>query len=607
MTRKRTLVDHGFRLPQRDGQPAAAVGGVPRADRPDRLPVGDARAVRAGARRRRRRADHPADRPGRPGGRRQADQGPDRRPASTRSASGPSANERVLVTTLTKKMSEDLTDYLLELGHPGALPALARSTRCAGSSCCASCGWASSTCSSASTCCARASTCPRCRWCAILDADKEGFLRSSTSLIQTIGRAARNVSGQVHMYADTITPSMAQAIDETNRRRAKQVAYNPRRGVDPQPLRKKIADITDLIAREDADTEALHRLGSARSRAARRWCPGSARGGDAGRHAAELAEHAARRAGRPDPAAHRPDARGGGRAAVRAGRPAARRDLRAEEGAARDGRRRSAADVGRAVGDWQRRGVFPNGDVVITVGLHGRPGRRRSVSRAEETSGQRRSADVPAVPVPSGGPVVGREPDRLGRHRRRRAARHRRRPRSPSAGVRTCRRMRESTLWVLLFIGLALAFGGARLGASGASTYAGQFYAGWLTEYSLSVDNLFVFVIIMSRFGVPACGAADRAADRHPARAALPQHLHRPRRRGDQPVLLGLLLLRRLPRLHRLEAAPGTARTTTSDFKENARPAAASAGSCRHSDDYDGVTAAHDGRRRHGSSPRCSS
>ena len=92
---------------------------------------------------------------------------------------------------------------------------------------------------------------------AILDADKEGFLRSATSLIQTIGRAARNVSGEVHMYADNITKSMAQAIDETNRRRAKQVAYNLERGVDPQPLRKKIADITDTIARESDDTDDL--------------------------------------------------------------------------------------------------------------------------------------------------------------------------------------------------------------------------------------------------------------------------------------------------------------------------------------------------------------
>jgi excinuclease ABC subunit B len=92
---------------------------------------------------------------------------------------------------------------------------------------------------------------------AILDADKEGFLRSATSLIQTIGRAARNVSGEVHMYADNITASMAKAIDETNRRRAKQVAYNLERGVDPQPLRKKISDITDLIVQESDDTDDI--------------------------------------------------------------------------------------------------------------------------------------------------------------------------------------------------------------------------------------------------------------------------------------------------------------------------------------------------------------
>jgi len=130
---------------------------------------------------------------------------------------------------------------------------------------------------------------------AILDADKEGFLRSGTSLIQTIGRAARNVSGQVHMYADKITPSMAKAIDETNRRREKQVAYNVAHGVDPTPLRKKIADITDLITREDADTETL--LGGSGRQQSRGKAPVpgmSSRGGGgldaAGLPARELAE-----------------------------------------------------------------------------------------------------------------------------------------------------------------------------------------------------------------------------------------------------------------------------------------------------------------------------
>ena len=196
-------------------------------------------------------------------------------------------DERVLVTTLTKKMSEDLTDYLLELGirvrylHSEVdtlrRVELLRELRMGDYDVLVGINLLR-----------EGLDLPEVSLVSILDADKEGFLRSATSLIQTIGRAARNVSGQVHMYADKITPSMAQAIDETNRRRAKQVAYNLEAGVDPQPLRKRIADITDLIAREDADTEAL--IGSGRSQSrGKAVVPGLGRGGDAGRHAASLA------------------------------------------------------------------------------------------------------------------------------------------------------------------------------------------------------------------------------------------------------------------------------------------------------------------------------
>jgi excinuclease ABC subunit B len=165
-------------------------------------------------------------------------------------------DERVLVTTLTKRMSEDLTDYLSTNGvrvqylHSEVdtlrRVELLRELRMGVFDVLVGINLLR-----------EGLDLPEVSLVAILDADKEGFLRSETSLIQTIGRAARNVSGQVHMYADKITPSMARAIDETNRRRAKQVAYNTAMGLDPQPLRKKIADITDLLVREDADTEAL--------------------------------------------------------------------------------------------------------------------------------------------------------------------------------------------------------------------------------------------------------------------------------------------------------------------------------------------------------------
>jgi len=165
-------------------------------------------------------------------------------------------NERVLVTTLTKKMSEDLTDYLQGRGvrvrylHSEVdtlrRVELLRELRNGEYDVLIGINLLR-----------EGLDLPEVSLVAILDADKEGFLRSATSLIQTIGRAARNVSGEVHMYADNITKSMAKAIDETNRRRAKQVAYNLERGVDPQPLRKKISDITDLINKEGEDSDLL--------------------------------------------------------------------------------------------------------------------------------------------------------------------------------------------------------------------------------------------------------------------------------------------------------------------------------------------------------------
>ena len=174
-------------------------------------------------------------------------------------------DERVLVTTLTKRMAEDLTEYLLEHGvkveylhsdvdtlrrvellrelRKGTFDVLVGINLLR-----------------------EGLDLPEVSLVSILDADKEGFLRSTTSLIQTIGRAARNVSGEVHMYADNVTDSMRRAIDETERRRAVQIAYNREHGIDPQPLRKRIADITDQLAREDADTaDFLSGMGGVKS------------------------------------------------------------------------------------------------------------------------------------------------------------------------------------------------------------------------------------------------------------------------------------------------------------------------------------------------------
>ena len=164
--------------------------------------------------------------------------------------------ERILVTTLTKRMAEDLTTYLAERGvrveylHSDVdtlrRVELLRRLRLGEFDVLVGINLLR-----------EGLDLPEVSLVAILDADKEGFLRSATSLIQTIGRAARNVSGQVHMYADAITPAMAEAIGETERRRAKQIAYNAEHGIDPRPLRKRIADVTDMLAREDVDTAEL--------------------------------------------------------------------------------------------------------------------------------------------------------------------------------------------------------------------------------------------------------------------------------------------------------------------------------------------------------------
>ena len=172
-------------------------------------------------------------------------------------------DERVLVTTLTKKMAEDLTDYLLELGirvrylHSEVdtlrRVELLRQLRSGDYDVLVGINLLR-----------EGLDLPEVSLVAILDADKEGFLRSTTSLIQTIGRAARNVSGEVHMYADKITDSMRNAIDETERRREKQIAYNKANGIDPKPLRKKIADILDQVYKE-AEDEAVAVGGSGRN------------------------------------------------------------------------------------------------------------------------------------------------------------------------------------------------------------------------------------------------------------------------------------------------------------------------------------------------------
>ena len=201
-------------------------------------------------------------------------------------------DERVLVTTLTKKMAEELTTYLAERGvkveylHSDVdtlrRVELLRELRLGTFDVLVGINLLR-----------EGLDLPEVSLVSILDADKEGFLRSTRSLIQTIGRAARNVSGEVHMYADNMTDSMNEAISETMRRREIQIAYNKEHGIDPQPLRKKISDVTDMLAREQVDTQTLLEGGyrKEKSKRERSEATGGSRAMTSGQRAeAELAE-----------------------------------------------------------------------------------------------------------------------------------------------------------------------------------------------------------------------------------------------------------------------------------------------------------------------------
>ncbi len=175
-------------------------------------------------------------------------------------------DQRVLVTTLTKKMSEDLTDYLLELGirvrylHSEVdtleRVEILRSLRLGEFDVLIGINLLR-----------EGLDLPEVSFVAILDADKEGFLRSATALIQTMGRAARNIDGQVVMYADRVTDSMRFAISETNRRRKRQLEYNAEHGIDPQTIRKKVTDILEMVRlRDSGDSGSSSGSGRGRGR-----------------------------------------------------------------------------------------------------------------------------------------------------------------------------------------------------------------------------------------------------------------------------------------------------------------------------------------------------
>ena len=338
---------------------------------------------------------------------------------------------------------------------------------------------------------------------------------------------------------------MEQAIDETNRRRAKQVAYNTEHGLDPQPLRKRIADITDLLAREDADTEELHRRGRAATQsAARRRCPGCARRATA-RRTPDGRGSAGHRPGRPDPAAHRPDARRGRRAAVRAGGAAARRDLRAEEGAPRHAEPWRADRSATCASEPHDDRPSSSGLADVLLAERPRPGSGRH-GRASSSS---IAVDLSSRAVALG--AVDRE-----------AA-----PGSASTSV-----------WPRLRLLACCA--GPGLG--------GQFFAGYLTEYSLSVDNLFVFVIIMAGSRCRESSSTGCCMVGIVIALVLRAVLHRRRRRGDRARSAGSSTCSgrscSTPPIQLLRHGETTSRDPTRTSLIRVRPS----GCCRRPPSYDG-------------------